>query len=341
MPLAQILLFGYAVTNEIREARIGIFDLSRDSETRKIENRLLASGYFQLTEHWGSWEELEAGFRSGRVKMGIVFPEHFAEHLQTEGRAQVQIITDASDPNTAQSLLAYASAILTQYQQESQPLAELPFQIGIESRMRYNPELKGVYLFVPGLIAIILMLISALMTSVSIAREKETGTMEVLLVSPMRPLQIVFAKVTPYMLLGMLIASTVLLVGRFVFGVPIEGSLLLLMGEGLLFILASLALGVLISTVAPDQQVALMMSLMGLMLPTILLSGFMFPIDNMPRILQIISHAIPARWFIVIIKNILLKGEGLALIWPETLILLGFTLFLLLLSARRFKVRLE
>jgi len=207
--------------------------------------------------------------------------------------------------------------------------------------MLYNEGLKSVYMFVPGIMAMILMLISAMMTSISISKEKELGTMEVLLASPLKPIQIVLGKVTPYLLLSFINALTIILIGVFIFGVPIKGSFIFLMSESFLFILMALSLGILISTVAPNQMVAMFISVLVLMLPTILLSGFIFPIENMPLPLRILSHAMPPRWFIVIIKNIMLKGTGIMYVWKETLILMFMTFVFIGLSIRNFKIRLE
>jgi ABC-2 type transport system permease protein len=208
-------------------------------------------------------------------------------------------------------------------------------------RMAFNENLVSAYMFVPGTMALILMLISALLTSISVTREKELGTLEVILVSPLRPSQIILGKVTPYVLLAFLNGIVILLLGYFVFGLPISGSLVLLLAELLLYITVSLALGILISTIAKSQQIAMFMSLFVLMLPTVLLSGFIFPIENMPVILQWISAVLPPRWFIIILKDIMLKGNGLAYVWNETLILLGMTVVLLFAAIRKFSIRLQ
>jgi ABC-2 type transport system permease protein len=207
--------------------------------------------------------------------------------------------------------------------------------------MLYNEGLKSVYMFVPGIMAMILMLISAMMTSISISKEKEMGTMEVLLASPLKPIQIVLGKVTPYLLLSFINAVTIILIGTLIFGVPIKGSMVFLLAESFLFILMALSLGILISTIAPNQMTAMFISVMALMLPTILLSGFMFPIENMPLPLQILSNIMPPRWFIVIIKNIMLKGTGIFYVWKETLILMFMTFVFIGLSVKNFKIRLE
>ena len=207
--------------------------------------------------------------------------------------------------------------------------------------MVFNPEIKSVFMFVPGVMTIILMLVSAMMTSISITKEKETGTMEILLVSPLKPYQVIIGKVIPYVFLSIINALVIILLSIFVFKMPVQGSFFLLGLESVLFIITSLSLGILISTISKTQQTAMMISLMGLMLPVILLSGFIFPINSMPLPLQVISNIIPAKWFIIIIKGVMLKGVGLMYVWKETLILLGMTLFFIVLSIRKYKIRLE
>ena len=271
----------------------------------------------------------------------LVFEKDFSKKLTKENNAAVQVIADATDPNTANTISNYTNAILQTYQQELNASTKVPYQIQPKTRMVYNPELKSVFMFVPGVMTIILMLVSAMMTSISITREKELGTMEVLLVSPLKPILVIVGKVVPYIFLSVINATVIILLGIFVFKMPIEGSLFLLGLESVLFIITSLSLGILISTVAASQQTAMMISLMALMLPTILLSGFIFPITSMPMVLQVISNAIPAKWFIIILKGVMLKGVGLESIWKETLILLGMTLFFIALSVKKYKIRLE
>ena len=341
MPVVQILLFGYAITTEIRDAQIAFLDHSNDAQTIALRHKILANSYFKPAQDLANEREIEAEFERGATKLVVVFEPDFAENLQREQVANIQLIADASDPNTANTLVNYMQAIVADFIRDQNRTVTVPFQVNLESRYWYNPELRGVYYFVPGLIAILLMLVSAMMTSISIAREKELGTMEVLLASPMKPAQVVLAKVIPYVVLSLLDALIILALGKFVFGVPIMGSFLLLFFETLLFVLLALTLGILISTVAETQQTALLLSLMGLMLPTILLSGFIFPVENMPWILRVLSNIVPARWFIVIVKSIMLKGSGLGLLWEETLILCGFIGFFILVSVKKFKVRLE
>lgn len=341
MPIAQILLFGFAITTEIRDAKIAILDKSKDELTIGISQKILSSDYFILSRNLNHEEELSTVFRDGQTKLAIVFEPQFSEKLEQTGTAHVQLIADATDPNTANTLVNYLQAIFNLYNiQLNEPILAPP-PMTLETRMYFNPELKGVYYFVPGSITVILILVSAMMTSISIAREKELGTMEVLLTSPMAASQIILAKVVPYVVLALADAMIIFAMGKYIFDVPILGSYSLLLSSTLLFILLSLALGILISTISNSQQTALLLSLMALMLPTILLSGFIFPIENMPIPLQVIANIIPAKWFIIVIKSIMLKGSGLTLIWKELLVLIGFLILFLGLSIKNFKVRLE
>ena len=341
MPVAQILLFGFAITNEINNVDIAIFDKSNDATTQEIIHKISASKYFSIKQHITNEAEIETVFQKGKVLAVLVFEKDFKKNLTKENSAKVYIITDATDPNTANSITNYISAIIGSYRQEINKNVNFEYQIETKSRMVYNPELKSVFMFVPGVMTIILMLVSAMMTSISITREKELGTMEILLVSPLKPFQVIVGKVIPYIFLSIINAIVIVLLSIFIFKMPIQGSLFLLALESVLFIITSLSLGILISTVSATQQTAMMISLMGLMLPTILLSGFIFPIASMPLPLQIISNIIPAKWFIIILKGIMLKGVGLYFIWKETLILAGMTLFFIALSVKKYKIRLE
>ncbi|MCF6171448.1 MAG: ABC transporter permease [Bacteroidales bacterium] len=342
MPVAQVLLFGFAITTDINDAKIAILDHSKDPVTRDITQKILSSKYFILEQNLQSNNQIEAAFKAGNIKEVIVFEQNFAEKLQREGKADIQLILDATEPNTASMLSAYSSGIINTYSlQQMKAANKVPLSIVTESKMLYNPELKSVYMFVPGVITILLMLVSTMMTSISITREKEMGTMEALLVSPLKPLQIIIGKVTPYVLLSFINLIVILTMASFIFGMPVRGSLGLLLVESVLFIVMSLALGILISTISKTQQQAMLLSMFALMLPTILLSGFIFPVENMPVALQWTSHVMPSKWFIIIIKNIMLKGVGIAYFWKETLIILLNTLFFIGMSVKKFKVRLE
>ncbi len=340
MPIIQVLIFGFGITNEIQNVDIAVLDNSRDEITRKITDKIISSGYYTLKKELKSNMEIEDEFRKGKIKLAIIFEEDFSKNFIHENNAEIQLLTDATDPNTANTIANYTTSIINDFVREHNLSSPAPLNITTEIRMRYNEELKGAYLFVPGIITVLMMLISAMMTSISLTREKELGTMEVILASPMKPKNVIIAKLLPYLLLSFILGIVILIMGVFIFGVPIRGNLLLLLAEMLLFILTSLALGILISIVSNTQQVALLISLVGLMLPTILLTGFIFPLENMPMWLQVISNIIPARWFMEIVRSIMLKGVGLELLLQETLILVGFTVFFAVLSIKKFKIRL-
>ncbi|CAM1333384.1 ABC transporter permease [Tenacibaculum aestuariivivum] len=341
MPIAQIMLFGFAITNEINNVTIAVVDNSKDIITQEIINKIGASKYFSIDQFVENEASIEEVFKKGKVKAVLNFEKNFSKKLINNNKGIVQVITDATDPNTANTISNYVNFIIQQYQKELNKSNALLYQTVPQTKMIYNPTLKSVYMFVPGVMTIILMLVSAMMTSISITREKELGTMEILLVSPIKPIQVIVGKVFPYIFLSIINAIVIVILSVFVFKMPIEGNLFLLTFESILFIVTALTLGILISTISATQQTAMMISLMGLMLPVILLSGFIFPISSMPLPLQIISNIIPAKWFIIIIKGIMLKGVGIEFIWKETLILIAMTLFYIGLSIKKYKIRLE
>jgi ABC-2 type transport system permease protein len=342
IPAAQILIFGYAVSMDIKNAGIAILDLSHDEITRDITDKIISSDFFKQTETLLSYSDIDRVFKKGKTKAVIVFEENFGKRLVSEGKASLSIIADGSEPNTATLVTNYTTAIVNDFNIKfAGSAAAGSVMIRPEVRMFYNPNLMSHFMFVPGVITLILILICALMTSVTITREKEFGTMEVLLVSPLRPIQIILGKVTPYFLLSFINVLLILALSWFVFGLPVKGSMVLLLAESMLYILMSLTLGILISTISSTMQQAIFISLIGLMLPTILLSGFIFPIENMPAIYDYISMILPPRYFIIIIKNIMIKGTGLMYIWRETLVLIAMTIVFIGISVRKFKIRLE
>ena len=341
MPVVQIIIFGFALTNEVKNASVAVLDPSKDAATTSLIGELDASKYFEVVQDVYSYNDIESSFRKGKIKLAVVFPQHFGEDLEHFNKAQVQLIADASDPNVASTLVNYASAIISDYQKRVTDDKKLPYTITTEMRMLYNPQLKGAYNFVPGVMAMVLLLVCTMMTAITIVKEKELGTMEVMLVSPIQPIMIVIAKAIPYLLLSIVNISSILLLSVFVLEVPINGSLVLLVAESILFTLVSLALGLLISSGADSQQTAMFISLVGLFLPTIMFSGFMFPIENMPLPLRIISNIVPAKWYYAIVKSVMIKGVGLEAVWKETLILSGMVVFFISLAVRRFKIRLE
>ena len=342
IPAAQILIFGYAVSTDIKNAGVAFLDLAKDETSQKISDKICSSGFFKRTENLFNYNDIDRILKKGKTKAVIVFEESFGRNLISESKASISIIADGSEPNTATLVTNYITAIVSDFNRElAGKSAGSNLLIQPEVRMFYNPELKGHFMFVPGVITLILILICALMTSVTITREKEFGTMEVLLVSPLKPVQIILGKVTPYFILSFINVLVILLLSWLVFGLPVKGSLLLLLAESMLYILMSLSLGILISTVSSTMQQAIFISLVGMMLPTILLSGFIFPIQNMPKIYDWISSVLPPRYFIVVIKSIMIKGTGFIYVWKETLVLTVMTLIFIGLSIRNFKIRLQ
>ena len=340
MPVVQVILFGFAIRTDVKDIRLAIVDPSPDHVTLELRNRLEASPAFRTVAVLTRISELESMFQRGAVHAAVVFEANFAERLDRGFPARVQVIADATEPNTASTRQNYTLSVIQAYERERRSSGRR-ITIIPQGRMRFNPTAESSHLFVPGLMAFVLTIISALMTAISLTREKETGTMEALLVSPLRPWQIIVGKVVPYLAIGFVSVLLVIFEARLVFGVPLRGSLLLLLGEGLLFILVSLSLGMLISSRTSSQRVAMIGAMIGTMLPTMLLSGFIFPIESMPKILQYLSHVIPARWFIEIARSIMLKGVGLDFLWSQSLVLLAMSLILLGLSTRSFHIRLE
>jgi ABC-2 type transport system permease protein len=284
--------------------------------------------------------DLDPRFQAGSIRQALVLPSNVERRLGRGDSLPIQLLTDGSDPNTGGIMQGYATAVVQRWHADASP-AGGELRILPTSRLRYNPTLESSHLFVPGLVAFVLTIVSAMMTAISITREKETGTMEMLLVSPIRPAAIVAGKVAPYIVLGFVSVLLVLIAARTVFDVPLRGSLALLLAECGLYILTALALGIVISTKAPTQRTAMIFALAGLMMPTLLLSGFIFPLDSLPGWLQAISHVVPARWFLLIVRGIMIKGAGLATLWQETLVLVGMTVFLLLVGSRKLAIRLE
>ena len=342
IPTAQILIFGFVVSTDLKNAGVAFLDLSKDEVSQRISDKICSSGFFNRTENLLNSKDIDKVFRKGKTKAVVVFEKGFGNALISEGRASVSIIADGSEPNTATLVTNYLTAIISDFNRDfTRVSASGTMLIQPEVRMFYNPGLKAHFMFVPGIITLILILICALMTSVTITREKEFGTMEVLLVSPLKPSQIILGKVMPYFILSFINVIVILLLSWLVFGLPVKGSLILLLAESMLYILMSLSLGILISTVSTTMQQAIFISLVGMMLPTILLSGFIFPIENMAKIYDWVSAIFPPRYFIVIIKNIMIKGTGFLNVWKETLILIAFTIVFIGLSIRNFKIRLQ
>lgn len=344
LPILMLILFGLGISTEIRNTRVAVFDPSRDVATQQIVNSLSTSEYFIIDHYLSDISEVEQTLKNGDIGIIVVFEPRFNENLN-RGNATVQLIADGSDPNTASTLVNYATAIIN-----SSPIVigNAPTQIGTplprihcEIKLLYNPTMKGTYNIVPGVLGIVLMLICTLMTSVAIAREKETGSMEVLLVSPIKPITIIMSKTAPYLILSLFNLISLLLLSVFVLKVPIVGSPVLLIGLSLVFIFVCLSLGVLISIIAPSQIVALLVSAVIGVILTLMLSGMIFPIENLPLVLQWLAQIIPAKWFIEAARNVMIKGAGIAAIAKELTVLGGMALFLLALSVKKFNKRIE
>lgn len=341
LPVVQIILFGFALSNEVKNIKIVVADFSKDVASQEITRKIAASSYFQLERSLPDAKDIHQSFKEGKIKAAVIFPANFYNDLSHLNTAQVQIIADASDPNTATTITNYLTSIIMDYQAELTQAKNIPYRIDAETTMLYNPQLKSAPNFVPGVMALVLMLVCVMMTSVSIVREKELGTMEILLVSPFKPVMVIIAKAIPYLVLSFINVITILLLSVFLLELPIKGSVLLLLAESTLFIITSLSVGLLVSTKTASQQTAMLISLLGMMLPTILFSGFMFPIENLPKVFQVLSNIIPAKWYYIIAKSIMIKGLGFHAIWKETLILTVMTLVLLIISLKSFKIRLE
>jgi len=341
LPIAQIILFGFALSNEIKNTKIVVADYSKDAVTRQLVSKIEASNYFDIEESLQSSAAIQASFKKGTIKMAVVFPENFANDLLHTRKATVQVIADASDPNLATTVTNYITQIVNDYNTESGIAAGQPLQIVPEMQMLYNPELRGAPNFVPGVMALVLMLVCTMMTSVAIVKEKELGTMEILLVSPFHTIYIIIAKLAPNLLISLVNLFIILILSAVFLDLPVKGSILLLVFCSTLFIMTCLSIGLLLSIGAKTQQAAMMGSLMGMMLPTMLLTGFLFPIENMPLIMQWLSNIVPSRWYFIIIKKVMLKGLGFEAVWKETLILAGMCFLLFTISLRRFKIRLQ
>lgn len=341
LPIAQIVLFGFALSNEIKNSNIVVADYSKDAVTQQLISKIGASRYFNIEENLASADQINAAFKKGTIKLAVIFPAGFGEELIHTNKATMQVIADASDPNVATATTNYITQIVNDFNAKSAIAAGQPLQIVPQIRMLYNPELRGAPNFVPGVMALVLMLVCTMMTSVAIVKEKELGTMEILLVSPFKPLYIIISKLTPYLLISILNLFIILILSNVFLDLPVKGSVLLLTFSSILFIITCLSIGLLLSINAKTQQAAMAASMMGMMLPTMLLTGFLFPIENMPIVMQVLSNLVPSRWYFIIIKKVMLKGLGFSSVWKESLILMGMCLFLFTMSLRRFKIRLQ
>lgn len=341
LPIAQIVLFGFALSNEIKNSRIAVVDYSKDAVTQRLITKIGSSPYFNIQRTLASADEINAAFKKGNLKMAVIFPAGFGDDLIHTGKATMQVIADASDPNQATTITNYMNQIVADFNSELAAGGGQPMTILPSLQMMYNPELRGAPNFVPGVMALVLMLVCTMMTSVAIVREKELGTMEILLVSPFRPVYIIISKLAPNLLISIVNLFVILFLSDIFLDLPVKGNLLLLVFGSVLFIMTCLSIGLLLSINAQTQQAAMTGSLMGMMLPTMLLTGFLFPIENMPLALQALSNLVPSRWYFIIVKQVMLKGLGIGAIWRELLILGGMCVLLFTISLQKFKIRLQ
>lgn len=339
-PVVLILLFGYAVTTEVKNVRVAVLDLSHDAVTSKVCGHIAASRYLVMADTPHSRAGVEALFRSGGIDVAIIFGSGFAGNLRHDGRAHVQILADGSEPNQAAVRVQYVQQVLAAAQKEvmdntvGRSLTIVPV-----TRMLYNPQQKSEYNFVPGVIGMILMLICAMMSSIAIVREKESGTMEVLLASPLPPACIILAKLVPYFIISCINLTAILLLSFFLLHVPMAGSMACFLGVTLLYILVSLTLGLLISTLVSTQIAAMILSLL-LIVPTIYLSGLVFPLESMPSILRGLSAVVPARWYIDAARKLMIQGSSAVYVAADAAVMAVMEVVLLGVSLRLFKVRL-
>jgi ABC-2 type transport system permease protein len=347
-PVVQLLILGYAADLDVRKIPTVICDLDRSAASRELVGSFLHSGYFTEGARVDSTEQIDRYLEHGRAAAALVVPRGFADRLQGGDSATLQLIADGSESNVAIAALNYATVITGRQSEEvlrrrlaKTGLPVLPAQVQGEARVWYNPELKSRNFMVPGILAQLLLLMTMLLTSLAIVKEKENGTLEQLIVTPLKPFQLVLGKLLPFALVGFIDILLVLLAALLLFGIRVQGSLLLLFGLSGVFLLTTLGLGLLVSTVSRTQQQAMMTAVFFVMLPMIMLSGFVFPIENMPLPIRLLTYLMPLRYYFVIIRGLFLKGSGLAQLWDETLILAGFGVAILGLAALRFRKRLE
>jgi drug efflux transport system permease protein len=348
LPVLLTVLFGYAINLDVKNVRLAIIDLDHTQDSRDLASRFYTSGYFVTPPGAvgasGALRisDTESVLRAGRADAVLTIEPGFARAMGATGTAatfDLGLVIDGADANLAAATMSYASMIVGRFNLDHLPQGVDMPGVVMASRILYNPDLKSANFFVPGIIAILLMVISALLTSITIAREKETGTMEQLLVTPVTPEEVILGKVLPYIALAFIDAMVVIAFAVFHFGVPFVGSVALLAGFGLVFIVAALSAGILVSTLVSTQQVAMMMTQLLTVLPSVMLSGFIFDVRNMPRVLQLLSYVVPARYFQMIIRGIMLKGAGIRVLWSQAVFLAILTLVLLTIAARRFRLK--
>ncbi len=346
-PISMLIMYGYGIRYDVDNVPLTILDYDHSPESRDLTEQMLRSGYFHLVRWARSERELDRDLMTDASKAAVVIPREFAARIRAREPTTVQAVIDGSDANTATIAQGYLLAMMARYSSTvaasksgalAAQLSAPPIEL--KSRIWYNPELKSVNFIVPGVIAVIMMIVGAIMTALSIVKEKERGTMEQILVSPIRPLEMMIGKIVPYVIIAFIDLLIVVSAGYVVFHVPIKGSLLQLTVLSLLYLTSSLGTGVFVSTIANTMQNAMLAAIFLSLLPAILLSGFVFPIENMPVVIRFITYFFPGRYFVTAIRGVYLKGVGLSVLWPEALMLLCFSIAIVWLSASRFQEKL-
>jgi ABC-2 type transport system permease protein len=347
-PVIQLLILGYAANLDVRDIPAVVCNLDHSMESRELLEEFFASGYFQAVSYVENHDEVEVRLKDGEATIGIVIPQDFGRKLAADSGPPLQLIGDGSESSLAVIAFNYASIIVNRYSSRYSldrlgdlPPSLKPVQPDLKIRIWYNPELKSRNYMVPGILAMLLMVMTMMLTSLAIVKEKEVGTLEQLMVTPIRPIQLVIGKLIPFILIGAVDIALVILVARLLFGIVIAGSVFLLFALSGVFLISTLGLGLLVSTVSRTQQQAMMTSVFFVMLPMIILSGFVFPIENMPRLIQYATLLFPLRYYFLIVRGVFLKGAGMPELWDETLILFGIGVLILVVSALRFRKRLE
>lgn len=349
LPVVMLVLYGYGINMDVKHLRTAVLDQDKSPAARDLMQAFQNSEYFAIVRYLDSSAEIDRVIQREEARLALVIPVGYARDLANGKRAQVQVVIDGSDSTTASIAISYVSAILQGYSSQITLTAaakagmagsDVLQPVDYRPRVWYNPELKSTYFVVPGLIAVILMMLSALLTSMTVVRERERGTIEQLVVSPLMPHELMMGKTIPYVIIAFLDIVLVIAAGRLLFGVPLHGSALLLLVLSALFLIAALGIGLLISTLSDSQQTAMTVAMLTTMLPSVLLSGFMFPIMSMPKAIQMVTYLIPARYFLVIVRGIFLKGVGPEVLWKQALPLLVFGALAIIVSGLKFKKRL-
>ncbi len=351
-PISMLIMYGYGIRYDVDNVPLTILDYDETPESRDLTQQMIRSGYFQLVRWARNEHDVDRDLTTDASKAAVVIPVDFAARLRSGGPATVQAIIDGSDSNTATIAQGYLLAMIARYATELAPTGPgAPPSVGagapavrpaieVKSRVWYNPELRSVNFIVPGIIAVIMMIVGAILTALSIVKEKERGTIEQILVSPIRPLEMMIGKIIPYVIIAFIDLTIIVTAGYLVFRVPIKGSLFQLAFFALFYLLASLGTGVFVSTIADTMQAAMLLAIFMSLLPSVLLSGFVFPIENMPAPIRLITYLFPGRYFVTAIRGIYLKGVGLSVLWPEAMLLLCFSAGIVWLSASRFHEKL-